>query len=182
MIYLQLLWEFFKVGLFAVGGGMAAVPFLYNLAGKYPWFSAHEVADMIALAECTPGPLAINMATYAGYQAAGVGGSILASTAIIIPSLLISLIVSRFIAHYSNSTYVKWAFGGLRPAVAGLISYITFGLISLALMSGTIDFPLNIDFKALALFAAMLIVIFVLKKHPVIYIAVGALFGIILKL
>ena len=93
MIFLQLFWEFFKTGLFAVGGGLATLPFLYRLADKYPWFSAKQIPDMIAVSESTPGPLGINMATYTGFQHSGVIGSIAATFGLVLPSVIIIILI-----------------------------------------------------------------------------------------
>lgn len=181
MVYLCLAWEFLQIGLFAIGGGLAALPFLHDLVDKYHWFSLNELADMVAVAESTPGPIGLNMATYAGYQAGGVLGGVVASVALILPSLLISLLVCHFLARFSNNRLVRDAFIGLRPAVAGLISAIGLSLISLAVCSGGGSFPADISLKALLLFAVLLAALFIWKKHPLLYIAAGALAGIVFK-
>ena len=105
MIYLTLFYEFFKIGLFAVGGGIATLPFLMDLTDKYDWYTASELTNMIAISESTPGPVGINMATYAGYQAAGIGGAIVATVSLVLPALIIIVIVARFMKKfYDNST------------------------------------------------------------------------------
>ena len=181
MIYLQLAWEFMKIGLFAIGGGLAGLPFLHDLVGKYDWFTLTELADMVAVAQSTPGPVGLNMATYAGYQAAGVLGGVVASLSLILPSILIALLVCRFLTRFSNSLVMAHIFTGLRPAVAGLISAIGLSLISLAVCTGSGTFPANVSFKAFVLFVLMLPAVFIWKKHPIIYVAAGALVGIIFK-
>jgi chromate transporter len=181
MIHLILCWEFFKIGLFAVGGGLAALPFLYNLADRYGWYSYAELTDMIAVAESTPGPLGINMATYVGYKVAGVSGSLAASLSIILPSIIITTLICTLLKRYRENEYVKWAFYGLRPAVAGLIAAIAVSLLQIALFG--ISFSPNAapDTKALLLTALLLPAVFKFKAHPVVYIAAAAAVGIIFK-
>ena len=108
--------EFFKIGLFSVGGGMATLPFLYRLADKYTWFSVNQIPDMIAISESTPGPLGVNMATYTGFQFGGALGSVCATLGLIFPSVVIIVIISKFLEKFRNNKYVEYAFYGLRPA------------------------------------------------------------------
>ena len=183
MIYLLLFWEFFKIGLFAIGGGLASLPFLFDLAGRYDWFTTSELANMVAVGESTPGPIAINMATYVGYHTAGVGGSLIATTAIILPPLLISLLVCRVLCRCQNMPWLERAFWGLRPAVAGLISVICYNLMELALAADLdLGFQSGVSWKALILFVLLLPAIFYFKKHPLIYIGIGAVVGIVFQL
>ena len=181
MIYLTLCWEFFKIGLFAVGGGLASLPFLYHLADHYHWFSYAELTNMIAVAESTPGPLGINMATYVGYKVAAVGGGIAASLAIILPSLIITTLVCTLLKRYRENEQVRWAFYGLRPAVAGLIGAIAIGLLQIALFGGKFSLSLTPDWKSLLFVLLLLPAVFKLKKHPAIYIAAAAVIGMIFK-
>ena len=94
MIFLQLFWEFLKTGLFAVGGGLATLPFLKAITHKYPWFTANDLMDMIAVSESTPGPMGVNSATYAGFHAAGLPGALTATFSLVLPSVII-IILSR---------------------------------------------------------------------------------------
>ena len=181
MIYAILCWEFFKIGLFAVGGGLAALPFLYDLASRYNWFSYAELTDMIAVAESTPGPLGINMATYVGYKVAGAGGSLAASLAIILPSLIITMIICVMLKRFKENEQVQWAFYGLRPAVAGLIGAVALGLLQMALFGGYFSFGAAVDIKALLLTALLLPAVFKLKKHPIVYIAAAAAVGVVFR-
>ena len=121
MIYLQLIWEFFKTGLFSVGGGLATLPFLKAISLKYPWFTPNDLLDMIAVSESTPGPIGINTATYAGFHAAGLGGSVIATCSLVFPSVVIIILISRALTRFRDSALVRDAFYGLRPASAGLI-------------------------------------------------------------
>ena len=128
ILYLQLFWEFFKTGLFAVGGGMATIPFLYNMADATGWFTRNDVANMIAVGESTPGPIGVNMATYVGYvTGSGEGGlpfailgAVVATLGLITPSVIVILIIASFLKAFRNNRYVDSAFYGLRPPPPGL--------------------------------------------------------------
>ena len=133
MIYLQLFFEFFKVGLFAVGGGMATFPFLTDLADKTGWYTQQQLIDMIAIAESTPGPIGVNTATYVGFTTAGLPGALIASLGLITPSVIIILIIARVLARFKDSKLVQDVFYGLRPASTGLIAAAGFDTIGEAL-------------------------------------------------
>lgn len=130
MIFLQLFYEFFKTGLFAVGGGMATIPFLYNMADATQWFTRMDVDNMIAVGESTPGPIGVNMATYVGYITGlnqggiplAILGAVVATIGLITPSIIIILIIAVFLKSFRDNKYVESAFYGLRPASTGLIS------------------------------------------------------------
>ena len=113
MILLRLFWEFFKTGLFAVGGGMATLPFLYDISARTGWFTTGQLADMIAVSESTPGPIGVNMATYVGFTAAGVPGAAVATLGLVTPSVIVILIVARVLAAFRQNKYVDAAFYGL---------------------------------------------------------------------
>ena len=119
-MYLQLFFEFFKAGLFAVGGGMATIPFLYDISDKTGWFTHAQLTDMIAISESTPGPIGVNMATYVGFTSAGIPGSVIATLGLITPSIIVILIIAGFYNAFKNNKYVQSAFYGLRPASTGL--------------------------------------------------------------
>ena len=121
MTFLLLFLEFFKTGLFAIGGGLATLPFLKQIALRYPWFTPSDLMDMIAVSESTPGPLGVNSATYAGFHAAGIPGAITATCSLILPSVIIIILVSRALDKFRDSPLVQNGFYGLRPASAGLI-------------------------------------------------------------
>ena len=110
MLYLRLFWEFFKTGLFAVGGGMATLPFLYSMSDTTGWFTHAQLADMIAVSESTPGPIGVNMATYVGFTAAGIPGAVIATLGLITPSIIIILIIARVLAAFRQNKYVDAAF------------------------------------------------------------------------
>lgn len=182
---LRLFLEFFKTGLFAVGGGLATIPYLREMAETYPWFSVKELTDMIAVAESTPGPIGVNMATYAGFNAFGVLGGIVATIGLITPSIIVIIIVAKILNRFKESKIVGNTFYGLRPAVAGLIASAMWTLFKLTMfknapISLTSDF---INFNSLILFAVLTFVVLKFKKlNPIIVIIIGAILGILLKL
>ena len=184
MIYLILAYEFFKIGLFSIGGGMATLPFLMDLTGKYDWFTISELTNMVAISESTPGPVGINMATYAGYNAAGVPGAIVATLALTAPAWIIIILIAKFLENFSENRNVKAAFYGIRPAVAALIGYAVWELLKIALISAA-DGKIQENLVN----AAVCVVVFALlqikklgKLHPLVWIAAGACVGIVLKM
>ena len=186
MIYLQLFWEFLKIGLFAVGGGMATLPFLQRLGETTGWFSQSLITDMIAISESTPGPIGINMATYVGCNIAGFWGGVLATLGEIIPSIIIAVIVSRSLARFRSNRYVDSAFYGLRPAVTGLIaaagiSVLSVSILQLELYRQTGALTDLMDVFKFVYFVLMFVAIKKFKKHPVVYIAISAVVGIVLS-
>lgn len=186
MIYLTLFLEFFKIGLFAVGGGLATIPFLYELAEKYTWLTPSQLADMIAVAESTPGPIGINCATYAGYNAADVLGALTATLSLVLPSFIIILLISRVLSKYSENKLVQRTFSALRPAATGLIAASAFTVVNDAVFKFSSGTPLfaATDIKALILFVLLLVLTNIkpLKKlHPLSFIGLAAAVGIIFK-
>lgn len=188
MILWLLYFEFFKIGLFAVGGGLAALPFLYRLSARYPvWFDETMVTNMIAVSESTPGPIGINMATYAGFQAAGVLGSLSATIGMITPSIIIVLMVSRLLQQFRCNLHVMRAFEGLRPAVTGLVAVAAFQVLRIALIRPwATEQPIRwweiLEYKALGL---MIIFFFLYRRfrlNPIYLILAGAAAGILLKM
>ncbi len=217
MILLQLFWEFFKTGLFAIGGGLATLPFLQDMASRTGWFTSDQITDMLAVSECTPGAIGVNMATYAGFQTAGVPGAVCATLGLITPSIMVIVIVAGILKKFQDNFYVQSLFYGLRPASSGLIGaacigvgfavLFSFGGISVAEVltglvngssagavpggNGVLSF---IQWKAVVL-AAILWLLMNLGRserfkenktlktlstiHPVFYLAVSAVIGII---
>lgn len=185
MTYFYLFIEFFKIGLFSVGGGMATVPFLLELSDKYNWYTPSEFANMVAISQSTPGPVGINMATYAGYQAGGVLGAFLATGALVLPALIIMVIIAKFLQNFKDSPLVKAIFSGIRPVVAALILWAVWELCQLSLFSTSSDGSLKILWINLCL--CILVFFFLqLKKlknlHPLLWILAGAIMGILLNL
>ena len=186
-IILNLMLEFAKTGLFSVGGGLATLPFLYEMSANHPaWFSSADVADMIAISESTPGAIGINMSTYAGFKTAGIPGGILATIGLAIPSVIIILIIAKFLEKFRTNKLVEGAFYGLRPASLAMISVAGLNVAKVALVnlpafeaSGSVgDLFL---WKAIALGVVIFIAQKKLKWHPAIFIAASAVVGILLK-
>ena len=184
MVFLQLFIEFSQIGLFAVGGGPATIPFLMDLADKYDWYTRADVANMLAVSESTPGPIGVNMATYAGYNAAGFLGGIVATCSLVLPSLIVIIIVARMLQSFSENKYVKSAFWTIRPAVTGLIATAVVGLIQTAIFTasdGTFQFPVVPVVMCLAFFGLMQVKK-LQKLHPIVWLAAGAVLGLVIKL
>ena len=188
MIYLQLFFEFFKTGLFAVGGGMATLPFLYDMAEKTNWFTSGQLADMIAVSESTPGPIGVNMATYVGFTTAGFWGGLIATLALVTPSVIIIVIISYFLKAFRENKYVDAAFYGLRPASTGLIAaagmtVVTITLLQMDLFKNSGSIMDLFNWKSLIL----AVIIYILsnnikqtkKLHPVFFIVGSATIGIL---
>lgn len=198
MIYLQLFWEFFKTGLFAIGGGMATIPFLYELSDKTGWFSYNDLANMIAVGESTPGPIGVNMATYVGYVTgmnqggipAAILGAVTATVGLITPSLIIILIVAMMLKSFRDNKYVTNAFYGLRPASTGLIAAAGFAVVSATLFYSDIWAQGSIlgafNWKGIALAAVLWVLTNVVKPtkklHPIVFIGISAIVGIVLQM
>ena len=184
MTLLLMCWEFFKAGLLSVGGGLATLPFLYSMADRYDWFTRNQLSDMIAVSESTPGPMGVNMATYAGYTTAGIPGAILATFSLVLPSILVILLVARFLEKFQTSRTVQDVLGGLRPASVGLIAAAGYGILTIALsidLSGV--WTELLSWKALGLMAGIGVLYHFRKKwHPIIFIGIGAAAGLVLGL
>ena len=190
MLYLRLFWEFFKTGLFAVGGGMATLPFLYSMSDTTGWFSHAQLADMIAVSESTPGPIGVNMATYVGFSTAGIPGAVIATLGLITPSVIIILIIAKVLAAFRQNKTVDAAFYGLRPCSVGLIAAAGLLVVKISLFNAELYQQTGVlmnlfNWKAILLAAVLIVLtryVKPLKKlHPVFFIlgsaAVGALFA-----
>ncbi len=190
LLLLNLFWEFLKIGVFAVGGGMATLPFLYDLGAKTGWFTSAQVLDMLAVSESTPGPMGINMATYVGFTVGGIPGAILATLGTILPGIILVLILARFLEKFRDNRMVNAAFYGLRPASTALIaaagvSVLGESLFNVSLYQQTGNIA---DFFAwgpiiLAVILAVMTNVKPTKSiHPVAYIAASAVVGIVFRL
>lgn len=185
MILAQLFFEFFKIGLFAIGGGMATLPFLYHLSEATGWFPVSLISDMVAISESTPGPIGINMATYVGYSVGGLPGGVIASVGVTVPSVIIVILVSKSLQRFNSNPLVKDAFYGLRPAVTALIaaagvSVMEQSFLKLSAFLSSMNPMVLFDWKKLAYFVVVYIAIVKLNKHPIAYIAISAVVGILL--
>ncbi len=194
MTYITVFLEFFKTGLFAIGGGLATLPFLYDIADKYPWFTPNDLSNMIAVSESTPGPIGVNCATYAGVNALstvgtvhGVFGGIVSTLGLVLPSLIVILLVAKILDKFQSSKYVQLAFNGIRPAVTALIAVAFIDVLRNALkfspeMFNGIGNILQIfSLPALILFVLLFVATNKLKWHPIVFIAFSAVIGIIFK-
>ena len=185
---LRLMWEFFKVGIFAVGGGMATIPFLYELGEKFGYFSSEELLDMIAVSESTPGAIGINMSTYAGINAYGFWGGILATLSLVTAPIIIILLIARAMDAFKSSQLVKDAFVTLRPATAGLIlgamsSVLVATLFNIEAFRRSMNIFSLIRPIPVIIFAVFLAILLKFKKiNPIFIIIAGAILGIILGL
>lgn len=183
---LRLMLEFAKTGLFSVGGGLATLPFLYEMSAATGWFSSADIADMIAVSESTPGAIGINMSTYAGFKTVGVAGGILASVALAIPSFIIILIIAKFLSKFRNNRFVEGAFYGLRPASIAMITAAGLNVAKVALVNldafaATGSLGDLFLWKAIILAAVIFIAQRKLKWSPVIFIALSAVIGVLLQ-
>ena len=183
MIYFYLFLEFFKTGLFAIGGGMATIPFLYEIASKYDWFTTSNLVDMIAISESTPGPVGINMATFAGFMSGGVLGSLTATFALVLPADIIIICIAGMLDKFQSNRYVQNAFAGLRPTVVGLLTVASIAIFRVTFFTEEgktfMEWIHAIDIRAVVIFAGLFFGIMKFKKHPVIYIAIGAVLGVV---
>ncbi len=170
MIYIHLFVEFFKIGLFSFGGGYATIPFLYHISQVYNWYSLDELTQMVAVASITPGPVGINVATYAGLKSAGILGSALATMAEMLPSLFLVIIVSKLLRKFSDNFYVKSIIETLKPISCALLTSVAIGLLV----------PDLKDIRALVLLAFLLIISWKSKKDPLFYIFIAAIAGVLL--
>lgn len=190
MLYFRLFYEFFKTGLFAVGGGMATLPFLYSMSDTTGWFTHAQLADMIAVSESTPGPIGVNMATYVGFTTAGIPGAVTATLGLVAPSIIIILIIAKVLAAFRQNKYVDAAFYGLRPCSVGLIAAAGLLVVKIAvfnfdLYQQTGVFADLFNWKALLLAAVLIVLTRYVKQtkklHPIFFIlgsaAAGALFA-----
>ncbi|MBQ1243529.1 MAG: chromate transporter [Clostridia bacterium] len=195
MIFLELYFRFFFVGLFAIGGGLATVPFLQSMGEATGWFNQSDIADMIAISESTPGPIGVNMATYVGYQsgevfgvAGGIFGGVIATLGLITPSIIVIVIVARMLQKFKDSKYVEYAFYGLRAASIALVASACLGVAKIAfwnaeLMAESGSVFAAVDYKSIILSAVIFFCVTKFKKlHPIALILFSAVVGILLKM
>lgn len=191
MIYLRLFWEFFKVGLFSVGGGLATLPFLYSLGAKTGWFSTADVANMLAVSESTPGPIGVNMATYVGFDCGGVLGGVVATLGLVTPSVIVIVLIAMALQAFRTNKYVDAAFYTLHPASTGLIAAAGWSVFALVLVNldayrATYRLADLIQWKNLLLFAVIWVLTNLVKPlkklHPVVFLALAAVVGIVFRL
>ena len=186
MNLLNLFFTFLKIGLFSIGGGLATLPFLQNLAEHEDWITSKELIDMIAISESTPGPIGINTATFVGYKAAGVMGGIITTIGIITPSIIIIILIAHYFKKFHEKPLVQGAFFGIRPAVTGLIASVCFEVFRISVLNFE-RFNLSknlldlINMKEAILFVVVMYLIYKYKKHPILYVAGAAVVGVVFK-
>lgn len=178
MMLIDLFLSFFKIGLFAVGGGLATLPFLYELANTHNWISIADISNLVAISESTPGPLGINMATYVGFLQSGVLGAIIAPIGEVMPSIIIIVIIAGFLKKFKESKIVKNVFYGLRAASCALIVVAGVGVARLAFFGEKLT---DFFWQGAVLAVVLYFAIKKLKWHPVAFIAISAIIGIIFK-
>ena len=199
MILPKLFWEFFKTGLFAIGGGMATLPFLKNIGETTGWYTYGDLMNMLAVSESTPGAIGINMATYVGFTCGGILGGIIATLGEITPSIIVILLVAAFLKSFRSNRYVDRAFYGLRPASTGLIgaacvTVFLEALTGLRLTPAGLGGFLNkvaltggslFNWQRLALAAVLLMLTNAVRKtrdlHPIVFIAASAVVGVVFR-
>lgn len=168
MIYLKLFLEFFHIGLFSIGGGYATIPFLYHIADTQKWFTSQQLSDMIALSSITPGPVGVNVATFAGFTTSGIVGALIATFSVILPSFIIVIMVSKLLEQFKHNKYAKAIVYTLKPVGCGLLASVGIKMF--------ID---NMNLLGLILFGILLILSRNEKRDPLFYLGTSALVGLI---
>lgn len=186
MILLQLFLEFARAGLFAVGGGLATLPFLYSISDRTGWFTHGQLTDMVAVSESTPGAIGVNTATYVGFATAGLLGAVTATVGLVLPSVVIIILVARVLDRFKESALVGHIFYGLRPASTGLIAAAGVSVAKLTLLDLSalvaLDFASAFKFSYIAMALILFLLMKKFPKHPAFYIALAALAGILFRL
>lgn len=181
---LRLIYEFFKTGLFSIGGGLATLPFLYEMSEKTGWFTQEDILNMLAVSEATPGAIGINMSTYVGYTVAGIPGAIIATLSLAAPCVIVIILISKILDKFRNSPVVEGIFQGLRPASIGLITAAFLSVAQESLLitenfAGLSSILSVINWPAIALAAVLFLAMRKWKLHPIFYIAISAVIGIL---
>jgi chromate transporter len=189
MVFFDLFAAFFKIGLFSFGGGYAMIPLIQSEVSRYGWLKASEFANIIAISEMTPGPIAVNSATYIGFTAAGILGSIVATLGVALPSLIVVLIIAKFFFGFQKHPLNESVFYVLRPVIAALIITAAVFVAETAIINIklTIDSvaklffnPLQtINFKSVTILMISVLAIVKLKIHPVLVIMGSGVLGVI---
>jgi chromate transporter len=180
---LYLFGTFFRIGLLAVGGGLATVPFLFEIADTSDWLTREAVGDMLAVAQSLPGAMGVNLSSYTGFRYAGIGGAYAAALGLVTPSIIIIIIIAKMLKAFKENRVVQALFAGFRPAAAGLLSAAGFGAIALSLYNAAWGVWFEcIRWKEAGLFILLFVLIFKFKKHPIVYIAAAGVAGVVLGL
>ncbi len=186
MTFLRLYFEFFRTGLFAVGGGLATIPFLQDMGEATGWFTNADLTTMIAVSESTPGPIGVNMATYVGFHLGGIPGAVIATLGLVTPSILVILIIAGFLQRFRQSRAVNAVFGGLRPASTALIAVAGLSVAKTVLMFHQTDAGVATFYWPAICLACLVFIGLQIKPlqrlHPIVFIAAAAAAGVLLKL
>ena len=166
--YLKLFLEFFHIGLFSFGGGYATLPFLYHIADVQKWYTTKQLSDMIALSSVTPGPVGVNVATFAGFTTGGIEGAAIATFALILPSFIIVLSISKLLDKFKENKYIQSVIYVLKPAGCGLLAAV-----------GVDMFVNNINLFGMFLLAGLFFASLTEKREPIFYLAVSGFVGLI---
>ena len=186
LLYIELFFTFFKIGLFTIGGGYAMIPLLQNELVSKGWASLEEIINFIAISESTPGPFAVNMSTFVGAKMSGVLGSVITTTGVVLPSFIIILIIAKYFYNFKDNFYVQSGLYGLRPAVIGLLCSSVFSIfVNNFILDKSLLLSLNqitsaVDFKGVVILIASFLIYNKFKMHPIKLIGICAVFGIVL--
>lgn len=180
---LLMFWEFMKIGLFAVGGGPATLPYLMDLTEKFDWYTMEDLTNMIAISESTPGPLGLNMATYAGFHTLGTFGGVVSTLGLVLPSVIIIILIAKFLENFNENKYVQGAFAGIRPAVTALIASAVYGVckVSLVIRTETGYQPAVKTIVLCVIVFGLLQVKKLQKYHPALWLLFAVVIGIVFR-
>lgn len=171
MIYLQLFLEFFHIGLFSFGGGYATLPFLYHIAETRGWYTTKQLTDMIAVSSVTPGPVGVNVATFAGYTTSGILGALVATSSVILPSLIIVIIISKLLEQFKHNKYVKSVIYSIKPAGCGLLGAVAVDM-----------FLTDLSLEGIVLLLILFGFSLFKKRDPLFYLGFSAIAGLLIRL
>ena len=174
---------FFRIDLFAIGGGLATLPFLFELADNSVWLTRESIGNMLAIAQSAPGAIGVNLAACTGFKYAGIAGGFMAALGLVTPSIIIIIVIARMLETFRENRIMKILFNSFRPAAAGLLSSAGLGVIVLSVWNAAaLRWYEFLRWKEFLLFGLIFFLIIKFKKHPVLYIAAAGAAGIILKL
>lgn len=182
---LLLMWTFFKIGLFTIGGGYAMIPMIEEQAIGHGWITELQLLDFLAVSESTPGPFAVNMATFIGFSQGGVIGAILTTVAVITPSFIIILIIAKFLKSFADNTTVQAVLSGIKPVVIGLLTGVVLTLIFKGLTTDSFDINnfsfQQVEFRVIIIFTIVLLISRIFKKiNPIFLIIISGALGYLL--
>ena len=187
MIFIELFLRFFRAGLFAVGGGLATLPFLYDIMHVTGWFTMQDLTNLIAVSECTPGPMGVNMATYVGHLTANIPGAVVATVGLVTPSVIIIMIVSNFLQKFRDAKIVQDIFAGLRPASTALIAcamclVAKTAFVRLEAFQASGNYMDLLSLPHIGLAVILFVLIQKTDVHPILFIVAAGICGVVLGL